>query len=129
MKDSWVYNTSQFASDQLLASPGHIRKLKHILVDAASMEPTFFSPSEMDSIVLQDRQIASYSVRGLLVALVAERNVVFTLARMWEALNRGNRLGDEDLSLTGGSTRLDSDSSKREIRFGASLVHGFTYRV
>jgi hypothetical protein len=77
------------ANDQLLASPGRIRKLKYVLVDAASMEPTFFSPSDMDGIVLQDRQIASYAVPGLLVALVAERNVVFALARMWEAFIEG----------------------------------------
>jgi hypothetical protein len=65
------------------------RKLKYALIDAGSMEPTFFSPSEMDSIVLQDRQIASYAVTGLLVALVAERNVVFAFARMWEAFIEG----------------------------------------
>ena len=39
--------------------------------------------------MLQDRQIASYAVPGLLVALVAERNVVFALARMWEAFIEG----------------------------------------
>jgi hypothetical protein len=77
------------ANDQLLASPERIRKLKYAVVDAVSMEPTFFSASEMDSIVLQDRQIASYAVPGLLVALVAERNVVFALARMWEAFIEG----------------------------------------
>src|SRR5260370_36941756 len=77
------------ANDQLLASPERIRKLKYALIDAASMEPTFFSPSEMDGIVLQDLQIASYAVPGLLVALVAERNVVFALARMWEAFIEG----------------------------------------
>jgi hypothetical protein len=76
-------------NDRLLASPDRIRKLKYILVDAASMEPQFFSPSEMDGIVLQDRQIASYAVPGLLVALVAERDVVFALARMWEAFIEG----------------------------------------
>jgi hypothetical protein len=53
------------------------------------MEPTIFSPSEMDSIVLQDRQIASYAARGLLVAVVVERNVVFVLARMWEVFIEG----------------------------------------
>jgi hypothetical protein len=77
------------ANDQLLASPERIRKLKYAVVDAVSMEPTFFSASEMDSIVLQDRQIASYAVPGLLVALVAERNVIFALARMWEAFIEG----------------------------------------
>jgi hypothetical protein len=77
------------ANDQLLASPGRIRKLKYILVDGASMEPTFFSPTEMAGIVLQDRQIASYAVPGLLVALVVKREVVFALARMWEAFIEG----------------------------------------
>jgi len=43
----------------------------------------------MDSIVLQDRQIASYAARGLLVAVVVERNVVFVLARMWEVFIEG----------------------------------------
>lgn len=77
------------ANNRLLATPEKIRKLKYVLVDAASMEPQFFSPSEMDGIVLQDRQIASYAVSGLLVALVAERDVVFALARMWEAFIEG----------------------------------------
>ena len=77
------------ANSRLLASPEKIRKLKYVIVDAASMEPQFFSPSEMDGIVLQDRQIASYAVSGLLVALVAEHNVVFALARMWEAFIEG----------------------------------------
>jgi hypothetical protein len=77
------------ANDQLLASPDRIRKLKYVLADTASMEPTIFSPSEMDGIVLQDRQIASYAAPGLLVAVVAERNVVFALARMWEAFIEG----------------------------------------
>jgi len=43
----------------------------------------------MDSIVLQDRQIASYAALGLLVAVVVERNVVFALARMWETFIEG----------------------------------------
>ena len=77
------------ANDRLLASPERMRKLKYVLADTASMEPTIVSPSEMDSIVLQDRQIASYAAPGLLVAVVAERNVVFALARMWEAFIEG----------------------------------------
>ena len=77
------------ANDRLLASPGRMRKLKYALIDAVLMEPTIISPSEMDSIVLQDRQIASYAAPGLLVAVVVERNVVFALARMWEAFIEG----------------------------------------
>ena len=77
------------ANDQLLAAPERMRKLKYALIDAVSVEPTIFSPSEMESIVLQDRQIASYAAPGLLVALVAERNVVFALARMWEVFIEG----------------------------------------
>ena len=77
------------ANDQLLATPERMRKLKYALIDAVSMEPTIFSPREMESIVLQDRQIASYAAPGLLVAVVVERNVVFALARMWEAFIEG----------------------------------------
>ena len=77
------------ANERLLAVPDHVKKLKYVIVDATSMEPQYFSPSEMDGIVLQDRQIASYAVPGLLVALVAERNTVFALARMWEAFIEG----------------------------------------
>jgi len=43
----------------------------------------------MNGTVFQDRQIASYAVPGLLVALVAERNVIVALARMWEAFIEG----------------------------------------
>jgi hypothetical protein len=77
------------ANHRLLASSSRIRKLRYALIDAALMEPQYFSPSEMDSIVLQDRQIASYAVPGLLVGVVAERNVVFAIARMWEAFIEG----------------------------------------
>ena len=38
---------------------------------------------------MQDRQIASYAAPGLLVAVVVEQNVVFALARMWEAFIEG----------------------------------------
>ena len=77
------------ANNRLLALPNRIRKLKYVIVDAVSMDPQFFSPSEMDGIVLQNRQTASYAAPGLLVALVAERNVVIALARMWEAFIEG----------------------------------------
>ena len=63
------------ANSRLLSSPDRIRKLKYVLVNAASMEPTFFSPSEMDGIVLQDRQIASYAVAGLLVKVIPSAKV------------------------------------------------------
>ena len=76
-------------NNRLLASPDEIRKLKYVLVDAASMEPQFFSPSEMDRIVLQDHQIAPYAVPGLLVALVVERSFIFALTRMREAFIEG----------------------------------------
>jgi hypothetical protein len=81
------------------------------------MEPTIVSPSEMDTIVLQDRQIASYAAPGLLVAVVVERNVVFALVRVWEALIEG--IGRETNifpSIT--KRKIGSHSSKGEIPFG-----------
>jgi hypothetical protein len=77
------------ANNRILASPDHIRILKYAIVDAVLMEPQYFSPSEMEGIVRQNRQFASYVVPGFLVALVAARNVVFALARMWEAFIEG----------------------------------------
>jgi hypothetical protein len=91
------------------------------------MEPTFFSPSEMDGIVLQDIQIASYAVPGLLVALVAERNVVFALARMWEAFIEGIGWETKIFSGAGGSTRLGSNSCERQVQVGSSLSHCFNF--
>jgi hypothetical protein len=60
-----------------------MRKLKYVLADTTSMEPTIVSPSEMGSIV------ASHAAPGLLVAVVVERNVVFALVRVWEAFIEG----------------------------------------
>jgi hypothetical protein len=77
------------ANNRLLVSPGRIRKLKYAIVDASLMEPQYFSPSEMDDIVLQDRQIASYVSPGFLVAVVAKQSAVFGLARMWQAYIEG----------------------------------------
>ena len=77
------------ANNRLLVSPGRMRKLKYAIVDAALMEPQYFSPSEMDGIVWQDRQIASYVAPGFLVAVVAKQSAVFGLARMWEAFVEG----------------------------------------
>jgi hypothetical protein len=77
------------ANNRLLVSPGRIRKLKYAIIDAALMEPQYFPPSEMDGIVLQDREIASYVSSGFLVAVVAKQSAVFGLVRMWEAYIEG----------------------------------------
>lgn len=53
------------------------------------MEPQYFSVTQMEGIILQDRHIASYAVEGLLVALIAEQGAVLGLARMWEAFVEG----------------------------------------
>lgn len=77
------------ANNRLLVSPGRMRKLKYAIVDATVMEPQYISPSEMDGIVWQDRQIAAYVPPGFLVAVVAKQSAVFGLARMWEAFVEG----------------------------------------
>jgi hypothetical protein len=77
------------ANSRLLALPDRIKKLKYVIVRGASMEPQYFSVTQMEGIILQDRHIASYAVQGLLVALVAEQSTVLGLARMWEALVEG----------------------------------------
>jgi hypothetical protein len=73
------------ANRRLLPSPDRIKKLKYVVINGASVEPQYFSVTQMEGIILQDRHIASYAVEGLLVALIAEQGAVLGLARMWEA--------------------------------------------
>lgn len=77
------------AKRQLLDAPARMRNVKYIIVDAASMVPQYVSPGEMDRMVLQDRQIASFVAEGLIVAFVAKSNGVLGFARMWEAFIEG----------------------------------------
>src|SRR4249920_2891082 len=41
------------------------------------------------------------------------------------SIHRGNRLGDENISVTGGSTRLGPKPGEREIPVRPPLVYGF----
>ena len=83
------HNHFSYANNRLLELPERIRKLRYAIVDASSMEPFYFPPSEMERIVQQDRQIASLAVPGLIVALVATQYTVLGLTRMWEAFVTG----------------------------------------
>lgn len=49
------------ANSRLLASPDRIKKLKYVIVDGASVEPQYFSVTQMEGIILQDRHIATLS--------------------------------------------------------------------
>ncbi len=77
------------ANSRLLTSPERIKKLKYVIIRGNSMEPQYFSVTQMEGIILQDRHIASYAIEGLLVAVVAEQSTVLGLARMWEAFVEG----------------------------------------
>jgi hypothetical protein len=77
------------ANSRLLTSPDRIKKLKYVIIRGNSMEPQYFSVTQMEGIILQDRHIASYAIEGLLVAVVAEQSTVLGLARMWEAFVEG----------------------------------------
>jgi hypothetical protein len=83
------HNHFSYANNRLLELPERIRRLRYAIVDASSMEPFYFPPSEMERIVQQDRQIASLAVPGLIVALVATQYTVLGLTRMWEAFVTG----------------------------------------
>jgi hypothetical protein len=84
-------NVQQFAdaNQQLMAANAKTKKLKFAIVDLAGMNPMYVASSEMEQIVQQDRQIAALLPDGVIVALVAEQNVVYGLARMWEAFAAG----------------------------------------
>jgi hypothetical protein len=77
------------ANNRLLQHPERIRKLKYVIIDASAMEPFYFAPSDMDRIVQQDQQMAALAAPGLVIALVARKEAVFGLARMWEAFVSG----------------------------------------
>ena len=84
-------NVQQFedANRQLIAANSNTKKLKFALIDLAGMDPMYVAPSEMERIVGQNHQIAALLPGGMIVALVAEQNVVYGLARMWEAFVAG----------------------------------------
>jgi hypothetical protein len=59
------------ANSRLLAPPDRIKKLKYTVINGATVEPQYFSVTQMEGIILQDRHIASYAIEGLLIALIA----------------------------------------------------------
>jgi DNA topoisomerase VI subunit B len=77
------------ANQQLIAAITSKKKLKYALIDLVGMFPMYVAPSEMEKIVQQDRQMAAMLPDGVIVALVAEQNVAYGLARMWEAFVAG----------------------------------------
>jgi hypothetical protein len=77
------------ANARLLASPERIAKLRFAVIDLTDMVPVYIAPSEMEHIVLQDRQMASFLRSSLTVALISPHNLGFGLARMWEAFAGG----------------------------------------
>jgi hypothetical protein len=84
-------NVQQFvdANRQLMATNAEIKKLKFAIGDLIGMDPMYVAPSEMEKIVQQNHQIAALLPEGVIVALLAEQNVVYGLARMWEAFVAG----------------------------------------
>ena len=115
------------ANDQLLAAPDRIRKLKYDVIDAALMEPTFFSPSEMDGIVLQDLQNCIICRARIARCFGCGAECCFCACPDVGGIHRGNRLGDENLPVAGGSTRLGSNSCERQVQVGSSLSHCFNF--
>jgi len=111
------------ANDRLLASPERMRKLKHALIDAVSMEPTIFSPSEGQHRIARPPDCIICRA-GIARCSGFGAECCFCTCPDVGDFHRGNRVGNKNLSVTGGSTRLDSDSRKREIPFGYSLARG-----
>jgi hypothetical protein len=68
----------------LLVSPELIKRLRYMIVDVHEESTGDLSASDLQIIADQDRQIAALARPGLVVAIVAPRDVDFGMARMWQ---------------------------------------------
>lgn len=68
------------------ASPEDIKKISYQICDLTRVSELNISSSDVRELSMQDKQ-ASQLNPNMLVALVAEKDVVFGFSRMWEALS------------------------------------------
>jgi hypothetical protein len=112
------------ANSRFLTSPNAIRKLKYVIFDAASMEPQFFSPTAMDGIA---RPPDCIICRTRIVGLVCGARCRLCTRPDVGGIHRGNRLGDEDLSVNSRRAGLGPNSCERQLQLGSSLTHCFNF--
>ncbi|MEJ2655751.1 MAG: hypothetical protein P8012_00945 [Desulfobacterales bacterium] len=71
-------------NDELYETEEKIRKILYQIVDFTTVEKLLVSNDEIDMISLQDKKAFEINP-GMLIAVVTDQDLIFGLARMWEA--------------------------------------------
>ncbi len=70
------------------SSQERVRQYRYGLIDYSQVNDLNVSSKELEAVAALDKKVATI-VPGAFVAIVAEKDVVFGLARMWEAYMHG----------------------------------------
>jgi hypothetical protein len=73
------------ANKQILTFNGHLKRVRYGIVDETNTNDIHMAESEMLTIAAQDKKIANLVPSGAVVAVIAERDFAFGLARIWES--------------------------------------------
>jgi len=79
-------NEIKEANDIIYESPDKIKKIKYQICDLTNASEVSASESDIRAISNQDKK-ASEINPNMLIAVVGEKDVIFGLARMWEAFS------------------------------------------
>jgi len=73
------------ANKRVLTFNGHLKRVRYGIVDETATDDIHMAESEMLTIAVQDKKIANLVPSGAIVAVIAERDFAFGLARLWES--------------------------------------------
>jgi hypothetical protein len=73
------------ANKRILASKEQLKRVRYGIIDETNTNDVQMAESEMLMIAAQDKKIASLVPSGAVVAVIAERDFAFGLARIWES--------------------------------------------
>jgi hypothetical protein len=73
------------ANERLLTFDDRLKQVRYGIVDETTIDDIHMSESEMLTIATQDEKIASLVPVGAVVAVIAEGDFAFGLARIWES--------------------------------------------
>ncbi len=74
------------ANNRLLASKDRLKQVRYGLVDMTDTDGLQISESELLTITAQDKKIASFAPSAAVVAVIANDDFAFRIARLWESL-------------------------------------------
>jgi hypothetical protein len=73
------------ANERLLTFNDRLKEVRYGIIDETAIDDIHMSESEMLAIAAQDEKIASLVPPGAVVAVIAEGDFAFGLARIWES--------------------------------------------